>query len=121
MWREELALLAAVGIVAGALVALVQQDFKFIIGYSSVSHMGFVVLGLLATTETGLSGAVLQMFSHGIIAGLLFAVVGRMVYARTHTRDLKELLICTLKETQRQANLEMKNLMMMTQRTLSQC
>ena len=91
MWREELALLAAVGIVAGALVALVQQDFKFIIGYSSVSHMGFVVLGLLATTETGLSGAVLQMFSHGIIAGLLFAVVGRMVYARTHTRDLKEL------------------------------
>jgi NADH-quinone oxidoreductase subunit M len=91
MWREELAFLAAIGIVAGALVALVQNDFKFIIGYSSVSHMGFVLLGLLATTETGLSGAVLQMFSHGILAGLLFAVVGRMVYARTHTRELRQL------------------------------
>ncbi len=91
IWREELALLAALGIVAGALVALVQQDFKFVIGYSSVSHMGFVMLGLLATTEAGLSGAVLQMFSHGIIAGLLFAVVGRMIYTRTHTRDLQAL------------------------------
>jgi NADH-quinone oxidoreductase subunit M len=91
MWREELALLAAIGIVAGALVALVQNDFKFIIGYSSVSHMGFVLLGLLATTETGLNGAVLQMFSHGILAGLLFAVVGRMIYSRTHTRDLNKL------------------------------
>ncbi len=91
MWREEMAFLAAIGIVAGALVALVQNDFKFIIGYSSVSHMGFVLLGLLATTETGLNGAVLQMFSHGILAGLLFAVVGRMVYSRTHTRDLSQL------------------------------
>jgi NADH-quinone oxidoreductase subunit M len=91
IWREEIALLAAIGIVAGALVALVQNDFKFIIGYSSVSHMGFVLLGLLATTETGLNGAVLQMFSHGILAGLLFAVVGRMVYSRTHTRDLSKL------------------------------
>ena len=91
MWREELALLAGIGIVAGALVALVQNDFKFIIGYSSVSHMGFVLLGLLATTETGLNGAVLQMFSHGILAGLLFAVVGRMIYARTGTRDLNKL------------------------------
>jgi len=50
-----------------------------------------VMLGLLATTEAGLSGAVLQMFSHGIIAGLLFAVVGRMIYTRTHTRDLQAL------------------------------
>ena len=91
MWREELALLAGVGIVAGGLVALVQNDFKFIIGYSSVSHMGFVLLGLLATTETGLNGAVLQMFSHGILAGLLFAVVGRMIYSRTHTRDISKL------------------------------
>jgi NADH-quinone oxidoreductase subunit M len=66
----------------------VQRDFKFVIGYSSVSHMGFVLLGLLTLNTVGLSGAVLQMFSHGIIAGLLFAVVGRMVYDRTHTRDL---------------------------------
>jgi len=70
------------------MVALVQKDFKFVIGYSSVSHMGFVMLGLLTLNTIGLSGAVLQMFSHGIIAGLLFAVVGRMVYDRAHTRDL---------------------------------
>ena len=73
------------------MVALVQKDFKFVIGYSSVSHMGFVLLGLLTLNTVGLSGAVLQMFSHGIIAGLLFAVVGRMVYDRTHTRELADL------------------------------
>jgi NADH-quinone oxidoreductase subunit M len=73
------------------MVALVQKDFKFVIGYSSVSHMGFVLLGLMTLTTIGLSGAVLQMFSHGVIAGLLFAVVGRMVYDRTHTRVLDEL------------------------------
>ena len=72
-------------------VALVQRDLKFVIGYSSVSHMGFVLLGLMTLTQIGLSGAVLQMFSHGIMAGLLFAVVGRMVYDRTHTRELSEL------------------------------
>jgi NADH-quinone oxidoreductase subunit M len=87
-WRDVLSLLAGVGIVYGAMVALVQRDFKFVIGYSSVSHMGFVLLGLLTLNTVGLSGAVLQMFSHGIIAGLLFAVVGRMVYDRTHTREL---------------------------------
>jgi NADH-quinone oxidoreductase subunit M len=87
-WRDVLSLLAVVGIVYGAMVALVQRDFKFVIGYSSVSHMGFVLLGLLTLNIVGLSGAVLQMFSHGIIAGLLFAVVGRMVYDRTHTREL---------------------------------
>jgi NADH-quinone oxidoreductase subunit M len=87
-WRDVLGLMAVIGIVYGALVALVQTDFKFVIGYSSVSHMGFVLLGLLTLHRVGLSGAVLQMFSHGIIAGLLFAVVGRMVYDRTHTRDL---------------------------------
>ena len=87
-WRDVLSLLAVIGIVYGAMVALVQKDFKFVIGYSSVSHMGFVLLGLLTLNTIGLSGAVLQMFSHGIIAGLLFAVVGRMVYDRTHTRDL---------------------------------
>ncbi len=90
-WRDVFALLALIGIVYGATVALVQKDFKFVIGYSSVSHMGFVLLGLMTLTQIGLSGAVLQMFSHGIIAGLLFAVVGRMVYDRTHTRDLDDL------------------------------
>jgi len=90
-WRDVFAILALIGIVYGAMVALVQKDFKFVVGYSSVSHMGFVLLGLMTLSQIGLSGAVLQMFSHGIIAGLLFAVVGRMVYARTHTRDLDEL------------------------------
>jgi NADH-quinone oxidoreductase subunit M len=90
-WREVFALLALIGIVYGAMVALVQRDFKFVIGYSSVSHMGFVLLGLMTLNLIGLSGAVLQMFSHGILAGLLFAVVGRMVYDRTHTRDLDAL------------------------------
>jgi NADH-quinone oxidoreductase subunit M len=88
MWQTVFALLAVVGIVYGAGVALTQNDFKFVIGYSSVSHMGFVLLGLMSLTTIGLSGAVFQMFSHGIIAGLLFAVVGRMVYERTHSRDL---------------------------------
>jgi NADH-quinone oxidoreductase subunit M len=87
-WREVFALLALIGIVYGAMVALVQKDFKFVVGYSSVSHMGFVLLGLMTLSQIGLTGAVLQMFSHGILAGLLFAVVGRMVYDRTHTRDL---------------------------------
>jgi NADH-quinone oxidoreductase subunit M len=90
-WREVFALLAVIGIVYGALVALAQSDFKFVIGYSSVSHMGFVLLGLMALNQIGLDGAVLQMFSHGVIAGLLFAIVGRIVYERTHTRQLAEL------------------------------
>ena len=90
-WREVLSILAVTGIVYGGLVALVQTDFKFVIGYSSLSHMGFVLLGLLTLHTIGTSGAVLQMFSHGIIAGLLFAVVGRMVYDRTHTRELAAL------------------------------
>jgi NADH-quinone oxidoreductase subunit M len=90
-WRDVFALLAIVGIVYGALVALAQTDFKFVIGYSSVSHMGFVLLGLMTLNQIGITGAVLQMFSHGIIAGLLFAIVGRIVYDRTHTRQFAEL------------------------------
>src|SRR5438876_2261948 len=87
-WQMPVATLAVIGIVYGAMVALTQKDFKFVIGYSSVSHMGFVLLGLMTLNDIGFSGAVLQMFSHGIIAGLLFAVVGRMVYDRAHTREL---------------------------------
>ena len=90
-WRDVFAVLAIIGIIYGALVALVQRDFKFVIGYSSVSHMGFILLGLMTLNLTGISGAVIQMVSHGILAGLLFAVVGRMVYARTHTRELSAL------------------------------
>src|SRR5579859_1076793 len=90
-WRDVFAILAVIGIVYGALVALAQTDFKFVIGYSSVSHMGFVLLGLVTLNQIGVDGAVLQMFSHGVIAGLLFAIVGRIVYERTHTRQLAEL------------------------------
>jgi NADH-quinone oxidoreductase subunit M len=90
-WQDTIAWLAVAGIVWAGLVALVQDDFKFVIGYSSVSHMGFVLLGLAAGHPQAAAGAVLQMFSHGVIAGLLFAVVGRMVYERTHTRQLAEL------------------------------
>ena len=90
-WRDVFAALAVVGIIYGALVALVQTDFKFVIGYSSVSHMGFVLLGLMTLNQIGVTGAVLQMYSHGVIAGLLFAIVGRIVYERTHTRQLADL------------------------------
>ena len=90
-WQPVIAWLAVAGIIYAGIIALVQDDFKFVIGYSSVSHMGFVMLGLAAANTQAVSGAVLQMFSHGIIAGLLFAVVGRMVYDRTHTRNLTEL------------------------------
>ena len=84
-------MLAVIGIVYAAAVALRQRDLKFVIGYSSVSHMGFVLLGFATANALGVSGAVLQMFSHGVIAALLFAVAGRMIYRRTHTRELDAL------------------------------
>lgn len=90
-WGDIFAVLSLIGIVYGALSAMVQTDLKFVIGYSSVSHMGFVLLGMLTLQIQGLAGSVLQMFSHGIIAGLLFAVVGRIIYERTHTRELARL------------------------------
>jgi NADH-quinone oxidoreductase subunit M len=82
-----LAILAVVNILYGAMVALGQTDLKKIIANSSVSHMGFVVLGVSAMTQVGFEGAVLQMFTHGTITGLLFMMVG-LVYDRTHTRDV---------------------------------
>jgi NADH-quinone oxidoreductase subunit M len=91
MWRGWIAVLAVIGIVYAAAVALRQRDLKFVIGYSSISHMGFVLLGLATANTLGAGGAVLQMFSHGVIAALLFAVAGRMIYRRTHTRELDEL------------------------------
>lgn len=91
LWRETIAVLAVIGICYGAAVALRQRDLKFVIGYSSVSHMGFILLGLASAGTLGAGGAVLQMFSHGIIGALLFAVLGRMIYERTHTRYLDQL------------------------------
>src|SRR5213082_3516870 len=91
LWSKWIAVLAVIGIVYAAAVALRQSDLKFVIGYSSVSHMGFVLLGLATANVLGVSGAILQMFSHGVIAALLFAVAGRMIYRRTRTRDLDTL------------------------------
>jgi NADH-quinone oxidoreductase subunit M len=91
LWSKWIAVLAVIGVVYAAAVALRQNDLKFVIGYSSVSHMGFVLLGLATANVLGVSGAVLQMFSHGVIAALLFAVAGRMIYRRTHTRELDAL------------------------------
>jgi len=84
-----LATLAVIGIVYGALVAMVQPDMKKLVAYSSVSHLGFVVLGLSALTITGVEGAVFQMLAHGISTGGLFLVVG-MLSERRHTRLIAE-------------------------------
>src|SRR6476659_4750834 len=91
VWSKWMAILAVIGIVYAAAVALRQRDLKFVIGYSSVSHMGFVLLGFATANALGVSGAVLPMFSHGVIAALLVAVAGRMIYRRTHTRELDAL------------------------------
>ena len=91
MWAPVIIVLTLINAVYGATIAMAQRDFKFVIGYSSVSHMGLVVMGLATLNRTGLNGAVLQMFAHGIMTALFFAVVGRMVYERTHTRQLPEL------------------------------
>jgi NADH-quinone oxidoreductase subunit M len=85
-----ISVLALIGIVYGALVALIQTDIKKLVAYSSVSHLGFVVLGIFAFTNQGVTGAVLQMVNHGLSTGALFLLVG-MVYERTHTRDLSSM------------------------------
>src|SRR3989339_1735326 len=82
-----IAVLALINIVYGAYVAMAQTDFKKMVAYSSVSHMGFVMLGLAALTPIGFSGAYLQMFNHGIITGAMFLLVG-VLYDRAHTRDM---------------------------------
>ena len=79
--------LAVIGIVYGALVAYPQPDMKRLVAYSSVSHMGFVMLGLYAFNTTGITGGVLQMVNHGLSTGALFILVG-LIYDRTHTRDI---------------------------------
>jgi len=82
-----LALLALINIVYGALCAMAQQDFKKLIAYSSISHMGIVLLGMSAMNTQGMIGAVFQMFNHGTITAMLFLIVG-VIYDRAHTRDL---------------------------------
>jgi len=89
-WAPLMAVLATCGIVYGAFVGLSQTDLKYVIGYSSVSHMGVVGLGLSTMTIDGLNGAVFQMFAHGIMTALFFSSVG-YVYDRTHTKAIAEL------------------------------
>ncbi len=84
-----LALLSVIGIIYGALVAMMQQDVKKLVAYSSVSHLGFVMLGILALNMEGLEGGMIQMVNHGISTGALFLIVG-FIYERRHTREISE-------------------------------
>jgi NADH-quinone oxidoreductase subunit M len=84
-----LLMLSVIGILYGALVAMAQTDWKKLVAYSSVSHLGFCTLGLFALNSRGLSGSVLQMINHGLSTGALFLIVG-LIYERRHTRDLAE-------------------------------
>jgi NADH-quinone oxidoreductase subunit M len=89
-WLPGVAVLTLVNIVYGSLGAVHQKDLKYIVAYSSVSHMGIVLLGIASLNAVALSGAVLQMFSHGIMTGLFFGLVG-MIYGRSHTRFINEM------------------------------
>ena len=89
-WRWLILVLALINIVYGAFIAMVQTDFKYVIGFSSVSHMGLVMFGFATLNKDGLTGSGMQMFSHGVMTALFFAVVG-MIYDRAHTREISEL------------------------------
>ena len=89
LFREPMLVLSVVAIVYGAYVTLVQTDIKRLIAFSSVSHMGFVTLGIFTLTRSGVEGAVLQMINHGIVSAALFLCIG-MIYERTHTREIKD-------------------------------
>jgi len=88
-YASVMCVLAVIGIIYGALVAMVQTDIKKLIAYSSVTHMGFIVLGIFSMTREGLQGAVIQMVNHGLSTGMLFMMFG-MMYERTHTRAIKD-------------------------------
>ena len=83
-------ILTAIGVIYGAFTACVQKDLKYINAYSSVSHCSLVLFALLMMTRTAVTGAVLQMLSHGLMTALFFALIG-MIYSRTHTRDIREM------------------------------
>lgn len=85
-WALLMGCIATINILYGAFAAMGQTDLKYVIAYSSVSHMGVVMLGLASLNEVGVNGSVMQMFSHGIMTGLFFAVVG-LIYEKSHTRD----------------------------------
>ncbi len=83
-----IALFATIGIIYGAAVSYAQSDVKKLVAYSSVSHLGFVMLGMFALNEQGIEGAILQMINHGLSTGALFLLIG-MIYEQTHTREIK--------------------------------
>ncbi len=87
-WMPGLMILATCNVVYGAFAATAQRDFKYMIGYSSVSHMGLVLMGLATMNQIGVNGAVLQMFAHGVMTATFFAMVGS-IYDQTHTRDMR--------------------------------
>lgn len=89
-WATWILVLATINVIYGAYIAMIQKDFKYVIGFSSVSHMGLVLIGFASLNYNGLLGAGLQMFSHGVMTALFFSIVG-MVYDRTHTRDIAAL------------------------------
>ena len=86
-WMPVLIALGTVNVLYGAISALAQRDLKYVVGYSSVSHMGYVLMGIATLDRIGVGGAVLQMFSHGIMTALFFALVG-IIYDRAHVRDI---------------------------------
>jgi NADH-quinone oxidoreductase subunit M len=88
-WSWIFMFLGVFGIIYGALVAMVQPDIKKLVAYSSVSHMGYVIIGLFAMNSMGINGSLFQMLSHGISTGALFLLVG-MIYERTHSREIKD-------------------------------
>ncbi len=87
-WMPMLITLGTINVVYGAISATAQTDFKYMVGYSSVSHMGYVLMGLGTLNAIGVNGAVLQMFSHGVMTALMFAMVGS-IYDQAHTRDMR--------------------------------
>ncbi len=86
-WMPGLMVIGTVNVVYGAISATAQTDFKYMVGYSSVSHMGYVLMGLATLNPIGVNGAVLQMFSHGVMTGLMFAMVGA-IYDQAHVREM---------------------------------
>ena len=88
-WAPYIATLAVISVLYAAFIALAQKDLKYVVGYSSVSHMGYVIIAIAALNPTAVTGAVAMMFAHGVMAALFFAMIG-FIYEKTHTRNISE-------------------------------
>jgi NADH-quinone oxidoreductase subunit M len=88
-WGPLIALLAVGNVVYAAIICLIQKDLKYVVGYSSVSHMGYVLIGIAALNVVSINGAVAQMFAHGVMAALFFAMIGNL-YEKSHTRNIAD-------------------------------